>query len=1010
MKKRNKKVILFTGLGIVPLSIFTFASCTAVDSKAKVDYDFGLATDPINNLNYVKYKSMDKILPSLVDPYIKNGPSSSLKSLLGKKSIKFSLMESQIPKDENGVESSAFSDFFRTFEGELAKEDGYGMTSSSFYDFDAFNLTGGLASPTIGEGNESTTMFAFRNPKNQNNYSAVTGFVNAQLNQWSNKDFMSAQDLRDYLEYILDLNNGSQKLDEIKKWGIESAERFVDAQKAYSAKFNKNYVNPWGRRKYILNDEKNDYIQDPSEKVWQSQTFDANNKPIDIEEVNEIKNAALNFGFFTGQLFLDYSNKLINDNLNWKENVNFKIDATEVQNFTIKEKEEDKGKVIKLVPNAFKNPYQKYEVKEVDGKKKIVTAYNTLANSENSFTLIFDKNKTPGISYLVSHVLTSLYPVNRKYIETEAGGFDNFGTSASNFLTGGPFKINPEELVLGPQGQIILHKEHDYFDAVNTISNKIKIFFSSDKNTNATFFEDGYISQTYIPANKLNSYWADPSYRDYLNKNQGYGTLAFGFNLDFETNGSSYLQDQDLRNAIYYAVNRSDVLKFVGWDFSFPVTTWTSYGQYKTSDGTNLELYFESMKTKAKNNKEFVLQNYDFLQHTSKAFTFEKTSRRDLSYDVETAKFYIERFKAKYPDLQNVTLKFLNNSTDEHKKAGTFLKEALDKAFDGFVILETKSLPENTYASFIEEGKYDIIYQNYDKLGGASAHDNVAVFFKRDEIDSLTRKTIGFKDNPVGSYTYGDYVASLVLEKTLLDNKPVTETQVLSEYIKEIENAINENSEWKAKYDEIIKSQSSYDLGNFITLILNDLTNKLVTKNAKIYNSSFIRLIIEYLVTNNSNIKLGRIKKAYINYVTNNYSVKEIADLTRDTANRLNFEDLVKPEKRTNINLWEKFIELALVKKDESLTNYTDRINSFFSANFSSSESKLGWNEEIVMVLIGQLEKVIRDSAIVVPLMEVDTNWEISRVGGVDGLYRFALQYAYDVTNPPKAGLPRKVK
>ncbi|MCU9932313.1 hypothetical protein ONA02_05470 [Mycoplasmopsis felis] len=56
--------------------------------------------------------------------------------------------------------------------------------------------------------------------------------------------------------------------------------------------------------------------------------------------------------------------------------------------------------------------------------------------------------------------------------------------------------------------------------------------------------------------------------------------------------------------------------------------------------------------------------------------------------------------------------------------------------------LEIKSLPENSFASFIEEGKYDIIYQNYDRLGGNGAQDYVSVFFKTDEIDSLNQKSI----------------------------------------------------------------------------------------------------------------------------------------------------------------------------------------------------------------------------------------------------------------------------
>lgn len=39
--------------------------------------------------------------------------------------------------------------------------------------------------------------------------------------------------------------------------------------------------------------------------------------------------------------------------------------------------------------------------------------------------------------------------------------------------------------------------------------------------------------------------------------------------------------------------------------------------------------------------------------------------------------------------------------------------------------------------------------------------------------------------------------------------------------------------------------------------------------------------------------------------------------------------------------------------------------------------------------------------------MEVDTLWNISRVGGTRNLFRYDLQYAYDIDRPPVPGLPR---
>ncbi|WP_322962677.1 ABC transporter substrate-binding protein [Mycoplasmopsis cynos] len=1005
-KKRIKKLLfpLFAG----SLSIFCVAgliSCKPTKERdpeemrkelfvkrvhnSAIDYDFGLATDPINNLNYVRYKSVDKVLPSLVDSFIKNGPNNALKRLISTNQFAMTVVDTSKSLDEKKEPSPLFDDFWKN-KNDLAANDGYGLVTGQYYELTNFNLVGGLGKPSsLSDVTKTSTIYTFRNPKNSGNYMAITGFINNKLNRWSNGDYINAQDIRDYLEYILDINTGSQKLDEILKYGIRGAEKFINTQKEYLAKYNRNYINPWGRRKYIL-DTNGNYIQDPKQQVWQPQIKDASGKFIDAEDVKKIKEAALSFGFYTGQLFLDYENEFIESNLT--NNPEFKLDK-DIQEFIIKDQNGTKKK-INLVKNPYINPYQEFKVQN----NKIITTYNQISNSENGFTMIFDQNKTPNLVFLISNIITNLYPINRKYVETVAGGIDKYGSDPKLFLTSGPFTLDPKEIVLGPQGELVLHKNNEYFDANNTVSNKIKIYFSADRNINTTFFEDGYISQTFIPATKIIRYWSDKEYKDYLNKNSGFGTIAYGFNLDNETNGDSYLQDPDLRNAIYYSINRETIIKFVGWDFSFPVNTFTSYGQYKTQNGKNIETFFTDLKSTTKNNKTFPIQNYDFVVHIAKSFTFEKTRRTDFAYDIETARFYLDRFKKKHPNLKNISLRFLNNSTDEQKNAGLFLRESLKIAFGDYINLELKSLPENTFVSFIEEGKYDIIYQNYDKIGGNGADDYVSTFFKDDGIDSLSQKTIGFKNNPVGSYTYSDYIIGLLLEKqNLLFNLQSFENLLKNE-IKKIKDVIL--TSYKNDFNA---ANTALKINEFVKKHVPELVKKF---NNKIYNTHFVSLIIEYLLTNTQNIKYSRVKEAYKNYISTIYTIDQIAEMTKDTKSRLRIQESIQSN-GSKFDFWKKFIEISFIKNNETLTEYTDRLSSFFSSNFTTEELKQGWKEESIYVFIGELEKIIRDGAFLVPLMEVDTNWEITRVGGVDSLFRFSLQYAYDYTKPPRPGLPR---
>ncbi|EIE41989.1 putative oligopeptide ABC transporter solute binding protein OppA [Mycoplasmopsis canis UFG1] len=997
-QKIRKKLLTLLAISSMTSSVIGVVSCapnssvTDSDNSSKkitsIDYDLGLATEPINNLNYVRYKSVDKILPSLVDSFIKDGPDNTLKRLIKTNPFTMLMVDtSKTVNDQNEI-SSSFDDFWKQ-KNDLAQEDGFGLTTTSYFDLTNFNLVGGLGKATsTSDVVKTSTIYAFRNPKNSSNYMALTGFLNNKLNRWSNGDYINAQDLRDYFEYILDLNTGSQKLDQILKFGIRGAEKFINAQKEYLAKYNKNYINPFGRRRYIQNSF-GEYVQDPNQLVWQPQIKGENGNYIDQEDVDKIKEAALSFGFYTGQIFLDYTNELIEENL--VHNPGFSLDK-DIQEFIIQKNGVKKS--VTLKKNEFLNPYQDFNIEG----SKIVSTYNQISNSENSFSMIFDANKTPNLVFLVSHIITNIYPINRKYVETVAEGIDKYGSDPKLFLTSGPFLMDPSDVVLGPQGQIVLTKNNEYFDAKSTISNKIKIYFSSDRNINTTFFEDGYISQTYIPATKINKYWSNKDYKGYLNKNSGYGTIAYGFNLDNETNGDSYLQDQDLRNAMYFAINRENIIKFVGWDFSFPVNTFTSYGQYKTENGRNIETYFSDLSSKTKDNKEYPLQNYDFVVHLAKSFTFEKTVRKDIAYNLETAKFYMNKFKAKYPGLKKVSLRYLNNSSDEQKNAGLFLREALQVAFGDFIDLELKSLPENTFAAFIEEGQYDIIYQNYDKIGGNGADDYVSTFFKNDGIDSLSQKTIGFKNNPVGSFVYSDYIIDLLLEKQGLNNNLETFVSLLNEQINSIKNQINTNAQ-----EEFKKATTNTEINTFVKKY-----SKVFAENlGALYTNDFVSYILEYLLVKNSNIKFSKVKNAYKRYVFNTMSIDEIAERTKETKERLNIQQSIQSSDKLSFDFWKKFIELSFIKNNESLTEYSDRLSAFFSSNFTTSEFKEGWTQEYIYVFIGELEKIVRDGAFIIPLMEVDTNWEITRVGGTDSLYRFSLQYAYDYTRPPRPGLPR---
>lgn len=385
-----------------------------------------------------------------------------------------------------------------------------------------------------------------------------------------------------------------------------------------------------------------------------------------------------------------------------------------------------------------------------------------------------------------------------------------------------------------------------------------------------------------------------------MHKSSGFGTIALGLNLDKETNKNKYLFDNNLRNAIYYAINRNDMLKIVGWNSSFPVNTWTAFGQSSSSFGDATELGFDhdTMLTKVDDKLELTIQNYKHIDHMAKQFKFEHVDRTDLTYQPEIANKYLDLFKKANPNLKSITLRYIHNSTDEQLNAGIGIKDALKKAFGDYIDLEIKGLPENVYEDARTRGQFDIIYRNFDTFGSDS-YSYVRVFFKPDEIKTKEQKSTGFRNNPAGSWTYKDYFNALGVHRDSLD--------------------------------EII-----YD------------------------NPSEIIKLMDRL--------------------------------------------------RLDKNILEKIIDLSLMKKDESVSQYTERYSAFFSGQFTEKEIQQQFSERKIVATIASLEKIIRDAAPVIPLMEVDTYWEISRVGGVNSLYKYSLQYAYDVNNPPIKTLPTKIE
>uniref|UniRef100_UPI00307FF6C9 hypothetical protein n=1 Tax=Mesomycoplasma ovipneumoniae TaxID=29562 RepID=UPI00307FF6C9 len=75
---------------------------------------------------------------------------------------------------------------------------------------------------------------------------------------------------------------------------------------------------------------------------------------------------------------------------------------------------------------------------------------------------------------------------------------------------------------------------------------------------------------------------------------------------------------------------------------------------------------------------------------------------------------------------------------------------------------------------------------------------------------------------------------------------------------------------------------------------------------------------------------------------------------------------------------------------------YNNRIDSFFNAIFTHKEKQEGWTQNRVFEFVLVFEKIIREFAPIIPVMEVDTFWTINWIRAGSGN---SFQFAFDVEN-----------
>lgn len=322
MKKINKKILFssLVAISLVPIATI-IASCAKTKAKEQNKVspyledgsNFGLAIDAINTLNYVKFASLRKIVFSLVDGFIKEAPStnSTIGNLLGISKLYLNQYGNPVDAGFNNMTDEQLTNM---------------KIASSYLDLSSFGINGGVLAPTT---NSKEPTWVFYN--NSNNRIVATKFTtNFGASKWSDGKEVNAQDFIDAIQYILDLNTGSQLRSNLLRFNIKGTNEFNNAQEEYIRKHGVPYKNPFGRAPYILNKQTGEWEEDPNFVPYQNQTFDKNGRPVDDLEIAAIKKAAYGIGLSTGQAYTNVSNEQLKEALKLPENKDFKFQESKL--------------------------------------------------------------------------------------------------------------------------------------------------------------------------------------------------------------------------------------------------------------------------------------------------------------------------------------------------------------------------------------------------------------------------------------------------------------------------------------------------------------------------------------------------------------------------------------------------------------------------------------------------------------------------------------------------------
>lgn len=389
--------------------------------------------------------------------------------------------------------------------------------------------------------------------------------------------------------------------------------------------------------------------------------------------------------------------------------------------------------------------------------------------AQDDYHIVFRFNHKESLNFLLNVTSPVFWPINRKFI-METGGFDKFGTDADHVLASGAYKVDTFDSKYGVE----FSQNPNYYNKNRVITPYIDFTFISNTQTLGALYQDGRLLSTPVGIDFLPKYLSDEDLRSQTKRGAGIGTLSLFLNRYDNNHHNELFDDVNFRKALFYGIDRKQLLSALHLDFSNPVAVYTAAGS-TSPDG---ELYLETLSNRHYDlnvptsqmgslspETKASLSDRNFMISPAETrmwmYNYDNLDREDTEFNPEIARAFMAEAKRLHPGSFPVTLDYPYNSSDPvGKSLSIVLAGYLHQVFGNDIKLNAMPLPVLVYQDKISHGQWDIQIKQVDPAT-SRPWDYLGEFVNKDVPDAAAGKSTGYIRNNSGGATYQDYFAEL---------------------------------------------------------------------------------------------------------------------------------------------------------------------------------------------------------------------------------------------------------